>query len=617
MLNLIIKNTSFRHLWLGQLVSALGDRLTQMGILTFIMVTSGDQGNKMALLTFFSLLPFLLFGPLFGSLADRRSRKHLMLIADISRAVLVLGIPFLWLHTHSVLAMLVWFFALGSLTALFSPAKMSIITNITDKDVLLEANSLIVTTGMVATLLGTLLAGAVIKAIGIQPAFYLNALTYLISALFIGMITMKKPLVAPTLAQHVYQDVFNDIKVGLGYMVRHRLIVSLMVLSSIFSLISSFGYILILNYGSTQLKQGPLGMGALLSSAGFGMVIGSAILMKRKEHINFRRALYIAYFIVGIFIAGFVLKPSLYVSFGLLVCVGIGLAMLTITLDTIFQRVTPDDLKGKLFAARGVVTNVVFLASLLLVGFLVKHISVTSIIGFVGAISLLTGARIFLYERRWGYQLLCFSLRIILKLFFDFKVSGLNNLPKSNKVVLAGNHTSLIDGVALACAYPRRIYFLAAESVFKAGFWGWCARRLGYIPVKRAGFNKEAIKSAVRLLHAGYSVGIFPEGKISADGMLDQGKEGVAVIARLAHASIVPFAIEGAHEAWPLLKKYPKRFPIEVRFSQPIDTKQYLAQEELVNEVMKDISKTKLYLEREGYLRVEPQEIVKHLINIG
>lgn len=617
MLQLLARNKNFRYLWVGQLISALGDRLTQMGILTFVMVSGRDNGGKMALITFFSLMPFFVFGPLFGVLADRYSRKNLMLIADSARAILVLFIPLIWVNTHSVPLIIAWFFLLGTLTALFTPAKMSIITNITDKDILLEANSLIVTTGMVATLVGTLIAGAAIRIAGIRPAFFINSVTYFISALCILLIAYKRPLPQVESAKGMYGSMVNDFKAGLRYIRRHSLILNLISLSSIFSFISSFGYILILNYGSTVLKQGPLGMGALLSAAGFGMLAGSIILIKRKDNINFRRALYLAYLIIAVFLICFLIKPPFILTLLFLFCAGAGIAVLTITLDTIFQRVTPDELKGKIFAARGILANGAFLSCLLLVGYLVTKIEAAYIFALVGAVSFLTAARIFLHERQWGYQLLRLFLRIILKLLFNFRVSGLQNLPRNKKIILAGNHTSVIDGVAVACAYPERVYFLAAESVFKAGFWGWCARRLKYIPVKRGGLNKDAIRQAVRILKSGYSIGIFPEGKISADDTLDAGKAGVAVIARIAQANIVPFAIEGAHEAWPLPKKYPRRFPIEVRFHQPITIKEYAGQEELVSELMKDISKTKLYLEREGYMRVDPDEIVRHLINIG
>jgi len=617
MINILAVNRSFRNLWIGQLISALGDRLTQMGILTFVMVAAQDKGDKVALITFFSLLPFLLFGPLFGALVDRYSRKKIMILADIIRAGLVVLIPFIWINTHSIPIILVWFFALGTLTALFSPAKMSIITNITDKDILLEANSMIVTTGMVATLIGTLIAGAVIKVTGVRPAFYIDGLTYGISALFIMQIAYSKSKQQINRLESGYFSLIDDIKIGIGYIRRHRVISQLIFLSAAFSFISSFGYILIINYGSITLKQGPFGLGCLLSSAGFGMVIGSALLIRRKDKVNFGKVLSLSYLLIGVAFLLLFLAPPLYTTLFILFCAGIGVAIITITLDTLFQRVTPDDLRGKLFAARGVLSNSVFLLSLLLVGFLVRHVETAKLFLVIAAIGVLISLRLVLHEKRWGYQLLRYFIRIVLKVYFGYEVSGLENLPKTKKVILAGNHTSFVDGACLFCAYPGRIYFLVAESAFKVKIWGWFMNRLGYIPIKRGGFNKEAIREAVAAIKSGYSLGIFPEGKITTDGRLTEGREGVALIAKLANADVIPFAIEGAYEAWPISEKYPKRFPIHVRFGKPIDVSEYPVKQELLDEVMGEIAKTKHYLEREGYLRADPDEIIKHLINIG
>ncbi len=615
MFKILSHNRSFRSLWIGQLISALGDRLTQMGILTFVMVASRNKGDEMALITFFSLLPFLLFGQIFGVLADKYSRRKIMILADVARAILVWMIPLIWLKTHSLLAIVFWFFILGSLTALFTPAKMAIITNISNKEELLEANSLIVTTGMVATLIGTFIAGLIIKLSGIKSAFYINSLTYLVSAFFILFIIYKKSAKTDEIPQKSSKTLIADIKQGMLYIWRHHLLSRLIILSCVFSFISSFAYILILNYGSQVLKQDAIGMGSLLSFAGLGMIVGSLILLKRKDKINYNRALYLSYFIIGFFLLSLIVRPPFYLTLIILFCAGIGSSILTIALDTIFQRVTPDELKGKIFATRGLLGTSVFLVSLLCVGFLIKYVSASKLFFLLGLVGLFTSFRLFFYERRWGYQLLRRFIRLLLRVLFDFKVSGIENLPKTKKVIFAGNHTSLLDGVCLMAAYPDRVYFLAAESLFKTKFWGWCAGRLGYISVKRGGFNKEAIKEAMRILNSGSSVGIFPEGKITPDGRLTEGKEGVAVIARLANADIVPFAIEGAYEAWPISQKLPKTFPISVRFAKPIDIEEYPVSQELLGEVMENIAKEKLLLEREGYLRVNPDEIVRHLIN--
>lgn len=616
MLKILVLNRSFRSLWIGQLISALGDRFTQMGILTFLMVSGQDKGDKVALITFFGLLPFFAFSPLFGALVDQYSRKSLMILAEISRAILVSLIPFVWLNTHSVPVMIAWFFVLGSLNALFTPAKMSIITNITAKESLLQANSLIITTGMVATLVGTFIAGVVIKAAGVKSAFYINGLTYFISAVLIFQIVYKRQVSKKTVFTNVYKNLSGDIKTGARYIFRHRIILRLIVLASSLSCISSFAYILILNYGSQVLKQNSLGIGCMLSTAGLGMIVGSLILLKKKDTVNYGRILSLAFAVIGGCCLLVMIRPRFNEMLAILFFSGIGSAIATIALDTVFHRITPDDLKGKIFAARSIVTSLAFLLSLLVVGALVKYLDVILLFVLVGAFGLFVALRVILYEKEWGYLLFRFFLRSILKLYFGFKVEGLRNLPKSRKIILAGNHTSLLDGVVLMCAYPGRVYFLAAESLFKTRPWGWMAKHLGYLPIKRGGFNKETIKEAVGIIKSGSSIGIFPEGRITPDGRLAEGKEGVALIARLAGADIVPFAIEGVYEAWPISKKYPSRFPISVRFSRPVNIKDHPVREELLQDLMQEIGSAKLRLEREGYLKVEPDEIVKYILNV-
>jgi 1-acyl-sn-glycerol-3-phosphate acyltransferase len=191
----------------------------------------------------------------------------------------------------------------------------------------------------------------------------------------------------------------------------------------------------------------------------------------------------------------------------------------------------------------------------------------------------------------------------------------LENIPQNGKVILAGNHTSLMDGAVVVAAYPRRVYFMATENVFKQGFVGYIMRHFGFIPVKKESLNKEAIKEAIRILENRDTLGIFPEGKISADGRLAEPKSGVALIALKTGVPIIPFAIDGAYEAWPILKKYPKRHPVEIRFAKPLDVKEYEHSEELINEVMEDIKQTKKNMEEDGLLEVDPNVIVRHIIN--
>jgi 1-acyl-sn-glycerol-3-phosphate acyltransferase len=276
----------------------------------------------------------------------------------------------------------------------------------------------------------------------------------------------------------------------------------------------------------------------------------------------------------------------------------------------------PEEIRSKIFAVHVALTNAFFLISLLLVGIVVKLVPVRFALFGFGIASLLVFCIVFLSAHRWGYHVTRAVLIAVMKYWFKFKVSGLENIPRSRRVILAGNHTSLIDGAAVMCAYPGRVYFLAADTLFKTMPWKWIVRFMDLIPIRRGGFNKESIQRAVAVLKSGYTIGIFPEGKITQDGRLTDGKEGVVMIAQLADADIIPFAIEGAFEAWPVPKRLPRAFPIEVRFGPKIDISAYETKQNALDDVMQGIAQVKLSLERDGYLRVDPDDIIRHLINV-
>jgi 1-acyl-sn-glycerol-3-phosphate acyltransferase len=615
-MKLISGTSDFSKLWLSQLVSSFGDRITQMALLSLFLISGKDNGGQVAVITFFTLLPYTLFGPLFGVLADRISRRRLMVFSDVARAGLIVIVAFAWAFTRSTDFVFPGVFLLGTLTALFSTSKIGLVTNIIPKQDLVEANSILATTATITTLVGTFFAGAIVKIAGEISGFMINGATYLLSALLLLKITAQtKKQDEPGV--HSFDALLEDLSSGFNFIRRHGLVRNLIGLGCVFSVFSGFGYILILNYCSQTLHCDSQGFGLVLASMGLGMVLGGLILYKRKDKVNYDRALYVSFLIIGVFLSIFFIKPGFYATMVILFCTGVGAAILTITLDTIVHHITPDASRAKVFAARTALTNSVFLISLLIVGLLIKSIPSIVMLVILGGISLILFFAIYLPRREWMYQLIRVMACLLMRIMFKLRVSGQENIPAKKRLILAGNHTSILDGIIVACAYPRQVYFMVADFSFNVRPWGAVLSRLGYIPVHRHGFTKEAIAKAVKLLKSGHTLGIFPEGKITEDGRLEEGKRGVALIARLANADILPFAIEGAHEAWQVPKKKIRRFPIELRFSKVIDSSKFEIQEELVRELMSDISQVKLELEREGYLRVDPDEIVKHLINPG
>lgn len=145
----------------------------------------------------------------------------------------------------------------------------------------------------------------------------------------------------------------------------------------------------------------------------------------------------------------------------------------------------------------------------------------------------------------WFYRF----IRPIVKVFFYFvykpQVIGIENIPKSGRVVIACNHTHNFDCVALVATNKRTIHFLAKDELLKGPF-GFLFKAMGIIPVNRREKDKNALPAAIKVLEEDKVIGIFPEGtfKENVSGLLPF-KIGAVKMAHDAEAMILPMAIIG------------------------------------------------------------------------
>jgi len=412
-----------------------------------------------------------------------------------------------------------------------------------------------------------------------------------------------------------FKKIFGDVGEGLRFINRHQFIFRIVQLNAVFSFLSSFFYITILNYSTTVLGLSPVGYGFLLACLGLGLCSGALLLGRKIGRLNFNNVLIAGFSLIALASFLFTTGPSFLVAIFFLVIAGCGGSLVLVTLDSLLQRMTPDSCRANIFGARGIVTNGVFLLSLIVVGKLLRVVSPLALFTVMGLASAMTACIIYISRGNLGYRIMRGILRLILKVFFKLSVEGEENIPCQGKVILAGNHTSVLDGIIVMAAYPRKVYFLVAESVFKMKFIGLLARQFGFIPIKRGKLNVEAMKEALRILQNHDTIGIFPEGKITDDEHLARGRRGVGIIAQRTNTPIIPFAIEGAYYAWPRLEKYPRRHPVKIRFGTKLDISEYEAPQGLVDELMHEIKDIKTAMEKESLFEVEPNIIVRHLIN--
>lgn len=152
------------------------------------------------------------------------------------------------------------------------------------------------------------------------------------------------------------------------------------------------------------------------------------------------------------------------------------------------------------------------------------------------------------------------------------KVSGAENMPKNEAVVIASNHQGAADILILLAYMPESFLFIIKEELFSVPLFGWYLRQAGYIAVERETQKGalQMLKNAKRALQESSNILIFPEGTRSPDGHLQEFKRGSLVLASIAKVRIVPVAISGSFHIMPKKSFIYNVCPVKLSIGKPI-----------------------------------------------
>ena len=180
------------------------------------------------------------------------------------------------------------------------------------------------------------------------------------------------------------------------------------------------------------------------------------------------------------------------------------------------------------------------------------------------------------------YQALKATGGPILKAAYRPWIRGKENIPAEGPAILASNHNAVWDSVFLPMMLDREVVFMGKADYFTGtGFKGWVTkefmRAVGTIPVDRSGgrASEAALNAGLKRLREGELFGIYPEGTRSPDGRLYRGKTGVARLALLSGAPVIPVAMIGTHAAQPIGQRIPSRTNIGMVIGEPLDFSRY------------------------------------------
>ncbi|MBI3009174.1 MAG: MFS transporter, partial [Candidatus Omnitrophica bacterium] len=283
----ILRERNFSLLWSGQIISQFGDRLNQMALIGMVYEQVGYSTLGLAKVMLPMIIPVLIIGPVAGVYVDRWNRKWTMIISDITRGLFVLLIPLSLIYVKTMAPVYVIIFIVFSITRFFLPAKMAILPDIVSTDKLLIANSLSSTTRMIAAILSLPIAGFIVRWVGAKGGFYIDAISFFLSAFMIWMIRLEKNsthkykddliVTKEALGQSISRSVFKDVMEGLRYLISSREL--LLVTAMSFLLMSGVGAVsvVIVVFIQESLKSVTRDLGLLGMSLGAGLFLGSVL----------------------------------------------------------------------------------------------------------------------------------------------------------------------------------------------------------------------------------------------------------------------------------------------------------------------------------------------------
>ncbi len=406
----VLKNKNFFFLWLGQIISQFGDRLTQMALIGLIYKKAPGSAYELAKLFTFTIIPVFIIGPVAGAYSDRWNKKYTMIISDIIRGILISLIAvycYLIPKFEPIFPVYIIVFIAFSMARFFLPAKMSIIPDLVPQDKLLLANSLINTTGMIAAVLGFSVGGIfILPKFGVRTGFIIDAVTFFISAAFILFIKLNHAEKTTVYKEYIYnlskgitqainKSVLADIKEGLGHLLHQKKMH--FVVGILFVLWSAIGasYVVTITFIQRTLGTGTEALGFLVIFFGLGLLLGSLVYGKFGHLFSKTKALFLSLTLGGITIVQFVIfiaaHPFFYVAAGLVALFGLFIAPIMISSNTIVHELIPEELRGRAFSSLEAVMHLAFLIFMLLVSIVAEFIDTSYVLITVGILCAFAG----------------------------------------------------------------------------------------------------------------------------------------------------------------------------------------------------------------------------------
>jgi 1-acyl-sn-glycerol-3-phosphate acyltransferase len=565
----LLRERRFAPLFWTQLLGALNDNLFKNAMVVLLGFRASARGElSPAVLVNLAagvfILPFLLFSPTAGQIADRCEKSALVRAVKLLEiAVMLLGA--LGLIFNSLWLLFCVLFLMGSQSALFGPVKYSILPQHLREQELVGGNGLVEMGTFVAILVGTILGGLLIAVDGRGP--------YLVSAAIIAL-AVAGYLASRAIPRAESNDPglrlgFNPLRQGheLVSMTRQNRAVYLSILG--ISWFWAYGSIFLAQL--PDLTRGVLGgdegvVVLLLTVFSLGIGLGSLLC----ERLSGKRielglvpfgSLGLTLFGLDFFFAlsqtvaagelagagAFVARPGSLRVLCDLGFIGVFGGLYIVPLYAMLQQRSLPQQRSRIIAANNVLNALLVVASALIAaGLRAAGLSASGLL--LVAVIANAAVAVAIY-RLLPEFFLRFIFWVLTHTVYRVRKSGLQNLPPRGPAVVVCNHVSYLDALFIASACPQPMRFVMDHRIFRLPLLHHVFRLGRAIPIASARDNPELMERAFEeiasALGQGDIVCIFPEGRLTPDGEINTFRAGVERIVRRTPVPVIPLALRG------------------------------------------------------------------------
>ncbi len=383
----------FRALFAGKVISNLGDWLDILALLTLILYRWNLGSLAWGAYLTAMALPYAIVGPVAGVWVDRLPRRTVMMVCDLARAVIVLGL--VW--APNLAAVLVLVTLKSTFSTFFTPAEQATIRSTVPHGDLIAANSLNKLSDNGARLIGPGLGGLILAVGGLRGAFVADSVSFLLSALILTRLPRIAP--APTIA-HEKRQFWPEFRAGVVHIKQRRALVmavsSMIAATFLIRATDTVGVVVLKDLGVTA---GELGLS--FTFLGVGYVAGAIVVGQWGHKVSPLLVMGLTVLELGSLMAMLGLavarqmsggSVAFFAAFPSRLLLGVGFAAGGVAYGAIVQRETPSDLMGRVSATTEMLTTIVPLVAPFVISLLAAWLGVGRAFAIAGGGLMIVGA---------------------------------------------------------------------------------------------------------------------------------------------------------------------------------------------------------------------------------